>query len=231
MIRINLAPADELENPYWFVPDVAVFVVFGLASFLIVRSYLDSIREEIDLVREQTASYQENTAKLKPELARFDTLEKEIADLNNRIAALNRITVSKIERYKPVIVLEHLQSLRPEGLWYLEIKFDTGANSLEIRGGAFDNLIVAEFLSGLLSTKGQNVDPLDLRTQVYFDNLDLDFSNIGGNPSYVAFYQQFPSFTLRVQYHEKQENKDAPANADRRMGDGRMAGDLRRPDL
>ena len=38
--------------------------------------------------------------------------------LGQKLAILESLTGSKVDRYKPIIVLEHLQNLRLEGLWF-----------------------------------------------------------------------------------------------------------------
>ena len=53
------------------------------------------------------------------------------------------------------------------GFWYDALV--VGDNNVKIKGAAFNNILVAEFLTALESTKTQEVDPVDLRTYVYFD--------------------------------------------------------------
>ena len=140
--------------------------------------------------------------KLNPDLERFKGLDKDIQTLNIKLDALKNITVSKISKYKPVIVLEHLQNLKPDGVWFSHVAIGTslpplerdkeGANgnaipesldakgsapvdndSFEVVGQAFDNLLTAELMTAIRSTGSQELDEGDLRTQVFFADLAL----------------------------------------------------------
>ncbi len=217
MIRINLCPLDELESEYWYVPDLACAAAIMLLSFFGAHYYLSSIQDKIDVAYEQTESLKSNTQKLQPELQRFKTLDKDIQELNGKLSALKSITVSKVSKYKPVVVLEHLQSLKPDGVWFSDIKIgvsreaptpqnDGGAGGGDVNqswddfiitGQSFDNLLTAEFITAVRATSSQEAENSDLRTQVYFDDLVLQNAAIPGRPP-VSFPElsDMPEFTL-----------------------------------
>jgi len=226
MIKINLCPIDELENQYWYVPDLVVTALVGVAVFLALQFYLGTIQNEIDVVLADVASLEESTANLSPDLERFKHLGKDISDLNSKLNALTSITVSKIAKYKPVIVLEHLQNLRPEGVWFESVRIGFGdpvakggaagatnqppdqaasEDSFEIRGQAFDNILTAEFMTAIRSTDSQDIDSADLRTQVYFNDLTLVEANIGKGSSSRGFAELalFPVFSVRGYFRER----------------------------
>jgi len=226
MIKINLCPIDELENQYWYVPDLVVTALVGVAVFLALQFYLGTIQNEIDVVLADVASLEESTANLSPDLERFKHLGKDISDLNSKLNALTSITVSKIAKYKPVIVLEHLQNLRPEGVWFESVRIGFGdpvakggaagatnqppdqaasEDSFEIRGQAFDNILTAEFMTAIRSTDSQDIDSADLRTQVYFNDLTLVEANIGKGSSARGFAELalFPVFSVRGYFRER----------------------------
>ena len=66
---------------------------------------------------------------------------------------------------------------KPDGLWYDSLAMSD--TNVEIKGAAFDNIMIAEFLTALDSTKTQEVDHIDLRTQVYFDSANLEGTTLG----------------------------------------------------
>ncbi|MDA9951228.1 hypothetical protein N9D31_01510 [Oligoflexaceae bacterium] len=229
MIKINLAPEEELENKLWFVPLVIGAALLFFVSSYALEVYLDDIRVEIEIVENETKEHQRGFEELKSKQEEFKVRDAERGDLENRLAALQRITESKILRFRPVILLEHLQNLKPEGIWFSEVSLlktqpvvseefprpaaeiaptgdvEEGAgegveeaetetkpaplsnsqltaqrindeadkHSIKIVGRAFDNILVAEFLSALKSTQMQEVDPASLRTMVYFSEIEL----------------------------------------------------------
>jgi Tfp pilus assembly protein PilN len=218
MIKINLCPLDELDSPYWYVPDVVAAAIVAVAVFFATQYYLGNIQDQIDVVVAEAASLDENTAKLTPDLEKFKNLGKDIADLNSKLSALKSITVSKISKYKPVIILEHLQNLKPEGVWFETVRIGFNVNAaktgaaggagspqpaqaqaqaqaqevnedgFEVKGQAFDHILTAEFMTAIRSTENQEIDSGDLRTQVYFNELTL----IDANINKAAAGREFP---------------------------------------
>ncbi|MEZ4742704.1 MAG: hypothetical protein R3B45_09685 [Bdellovibrionota bacterium] len=180
MIKINLAPIDEIESPYWYIPEVAMFVLCLALSWFAAQYYLDGIKDNIANFEREIAEKNEAFRTISKATARYAALDKDIEKLNEKLNALQKITISKIARFLPIILLEHVQNLKPEGIWFNYISDDSEKNILTIVAKSFDSLLVAEFMSALDSTKLQEVDPSDLRTQVYFDQTKLErISTIG----------------------------------------------------
>lgn len=211
MIRINLAPPEELESPYWWVPDAVVFVVMLAFGIVVVNYYLGFRAAEIAKLNEETARLEATITNLEGAVQRHKDLMASIASLEQKRNALSRITESKLVRYLPIILVEHLQNLKPEGIWFTSVRFAPvaadipgsipqpapqttpapdgsvssnpqlpvsmpGSRKIEVDGFAFDNVILAEFMTALKSTRNQEMDSLDVRTQVYFDSVNLAFT-------------------------------------------------------
>ena len=200
MITINLAPPEELESPYWYLPDlaaVAVVVILGSFGWDMV---LDQTKAEIESLNNEASSYSQSYQEVSSELKRFNDLNKQIEELGQKKRALENITKSKLVRYMPVILLESIQVLKPDGLWVDSIRFfeEGGDNaegegipeakvisvapgenypfSIEILGNSFDNIILSEFLIALKATQNQEFEKDDLRTQIYFSQVDIEYS-------------------------------------------------------
>lgn len=219
MIRINLAPIEALDNKLWWLPDAAIFaLVLGLA-LTGVKFYLSATEDEIARLQQDQLTMEENLRAMEPELQRYEALGKKIGDLENLRGSLGRITESKLTRYLPIILLEHIQNLRPEGVWLTGLQFKTrqagpnapngatanpGQVEIEISGQAYDNVILAEFMTLLKATRNQDYDTADLRTQAFFDAVGLYFSDVktgvdgGGAPIGDVI-----SFKLGVTYQER----------------------------
>ena len=200
LIKINLAPPEELENPLWFIPDVAAFIVVAMISYFIVDSSLEKIRDEIELANIQAQELSDQNVRLKSQIKRFDELNNIKENLTRKRDAVEKITSSSLDRYLPIIILEHIQNLKPEGIWLKNISFmkteennelaavntqsagatnnNTGNfsegpnyNVVRIDGSGFDNMLIAEFILNLKSTMNQEFDESDLRSLVYFDDV------------------------------------------------------------
>ena len=174
MIKINLAPIEELENKFWYLPEILMAAMIGIGGHMGVQFYLSQIETEMTNLMDEKRDFDKSYRRLKPDLERFDSLNKEVDQLKKKLNSLRQITVSKIVRYKPVILLEHLQNLKPEGLWFNYLKDDSSDNIIRLVGGAFDHLLVAEFMSALTETRILEVDAADVRTQVYFPRVHLE---------------------------------------------------------
>ncbi|RZA13889.1 MAG: hypothetical protein EOP10_29000, partial [Proteobacteria bacterium] len=123
MIKINLTPFEELDNPRWWVPDaviiaIVVFLTFGGAYF-----YISTVEAEIAAKEAEKANMTAETAALQTEVAKFNDLNQKIATLDTRKTALQRITESKLMRYLPVILMENIQNLKPEKVWLTGLAF------------------------------------------------------------------------------------------------------------
>ena len=191
-ITVNLAPAEELENPYWYVPDLVTLLVVAMISYFIINSSLQQLRDEIEVANIEAEELTRQSVTLKSKTKRFDELNKFKENLIQKRDAVERITSSKLDRYIPIIILENIQNLKPDGIWLSSIAFmqtENGTvssnnkttdlsldkpedyNLVTIEGSGFDNMLIAEFIMNLKSTLNQTSDKSDLRSLVYFDEM------------------------------------------------------------
>lgn len=168
LIKINLCPPKELEIRFWYAADLATFALVSVILYSCVYIYFDQVQKHIDFLDAERLEFVKNTANLGPDIERYSEIDKKISILHKKIEALKKITVSKLAKYRPVILLEHLQNLRSEGLWFHRIVDESDHQILRLAGAAFDHLSIAEFLGSMHATQFQAVDPALLRTQIYF---------------------------------------------------------------
>ena len=92
MIRFNLTPLEELESPYWFVPDLIVAGLVGFLAYGGVSAYLNGIRDQIGASKAQTETYKSAMEKLQPQINQFTDLDTQNVALKTKIENLKRIT-------------------------------------------------------------------------------------------------------------------------------------------
>ena len=172
MIRINLAPKEELESQLWFLPELILMLVVGFVVFTVVALEMSDIKDNIATVTATRNDFNEKAKLILPKLERFKTLGKDKESLMVKLRALQMITDSKLAKYRPLIAIEHLQNLKPESVWLSSLTL-VEENKIEFDAFATDNILVAEFISALKSTQFQDTDPSDLRTQIYFSQVVL----------------------------------------------------------
>lgn len=207
MIKVNLVPLDELENQLWWVADAAVLLICAGLSFFGAQWYLGEIQKEIDETQARATSLEDNARQLEPEIERFKDLTQKKVALNEKLDSLKRITVTKISRFQPVIVLEHFQNLKPEGIWFTQLKIGSPNEGVfTLSGQGFDNLLIAEFMTSIRATESQERDDADLRTHIFFSNLTLSRSVVGAGSTSFQELNGFPQFELSGAIRDKGNN-------------------------
>lgn len=172
MLRIQLCPEGELENEHWYTYDALVFCVMAMLTWMAAGFWLNTMRDEILRLNDTAETWDKQTAEAQPMLQRHKALKSEIDVLDRKIEALKRITLNHPEKIRPIVVMEQLQTLRPEGLWYLTLTLDD-SNRLKIQGASMDSLLISEFLLGMRETMNPETWTNDVRTQVGFQNITV----------------------------------------------------------
>lgn len=214
MIEINLAPITETENKFWYLTDLVLLLCTTLIFSQLSNYYIHKREETIQSIRDQTLELTNQRKKLEPDLARYGLLVKQISDLKTKIEALEQITISKLERYLPVLLMEKIQSIKPDGIWFRSLNHDAAKRQIKILGNTVDSLYLAEFMRKLNETKEDLFSPKDLTSQIYFKDIQLNIltsnptqETKADNSTPSANNTDEPSFDLIISYEEKQNGK------------------------
>lgn len=162
-----------MRDRVWFIPELVLFLLVLGTSWGTAVWYLNSIREETALIQAQTEDIVQEITKLQSDVERFEQIAKQIEAIKQKLSSLENITVSKVERYLPIIVLEYLQGMKPEGMWFNSLRQNSKDQMITLEGGSFDNLLIAEFMNSLEQTKKQAVNVQDVRSYVFFSHFAL----------------------------------------------------------
>ncbi len=203
MIKINLTPEEELRSPLWWIPEVAIIVVIYLAASWAVNAQMQGLREKTAELDAQITQIEQSISSLQVKTKRYDNLDSQINDLKSKIDSLKGITVSIINRFRPIIILEHLQTIKPAGVWFDELAIDSKAETLSLKGEALHSLLVSEFITGLKSTAQTETDPSDLRTQVYFDDINLLETKMLGGSGRFKDVLDVRSYSINLKYKDR----------------------------
>jgi len=205
MIKIQLAPYDELQNNQWWVPDITAAALALFLSYWLVGNYVAHLETEIVEIQAQTEEFKRSIAAIQPEIVVFKGIEAKISELKSVISALSSITVSKLTKYRPVVILEQLQALKPEGLWFTSIEESTLARKITISGFSFDSILIGQFMSELSATKLQRFDPADIRSQINFSQVKLKVFENSKSGSALDEVQPkgFTKFDIYMNYEER----------------------------
>ncbi len=214
MIKINLAPIEELDSQFWWVPDFLVgFIVFAVAYFA-VTYYIGSIDDQIKAAYAEKSRMESTIAKLDPEVKRHTSLLEKRIKLSEKVDALKNITKVKLSRYMPVIVLEHIQNMKPAGVWFEELEVKKQGEEISLKGRALSNELIAEYIKILKESVNNLVDANDLRTQVYFYSDTLSFTRKSGDSERFPEVKNVVDFDLLfyAKTHESKDEKNKKEN-------------------
>lgn len=190
MLKIQLCPESELENEHWYTYDVLLLVVLSLIGWVAASFWLANLKQETERLNSVASSWEAQIEETQPLINKFNNLDADIALLNKKIEIIKRITAAHPEKVKPIVVLEQLQTLRPDGLWYLTMTLDE-ADHLHITGASTDSILISEFLLGVRETMNPDTWTDDIRTQIGFETIalkemkrtqgDSDLKDVGEN--------------------------------------------------
>ncbi len=148
MIRINLLPFKQLAAEVSRRREITIgAVVLGAGILAIAAVHFFQAY--------QLSSLESELATLRADLQTLNVKIKEVGELQNKIKDLrgkNKI-IADLNNKKsgPVLVMESLANATPPTLWLKDLKESGG--SLTINGLAVDNKTVADFITGLETSK------------------------------------------------------------------------------
>ncbi|MCX6118389.1 MAG: hypothetical protein NT027_12660 [Proteobacteria bacterium] len=172
MLKIQLCPIGELENKQWWIPDAASILAVLLVSWIGLDQVIGSVNEEIVRLNVTADDWTGQIAKLNPLIEKYKGLDAETAVLKKKIDVISRITVNKMDKVLPLVVLEQLQILKPAGLWYRDLEF-LDDKKVKINAASRESLLVSEFLLGLRETMNPATWNSDIRTQIGYQNVQI----------------------------------------------------------
>ncbi len=176
MIKINLTPELELESTYWYLPSVAIILVVAACGFFYAEYVVSDMRAQQITMDNDSREFVEKLAKIQSDVSRFAAIDESVKSRKQKLKILQDITGKKLERFKPVLIMDVLQVIKPAGVWFRSLEITNRGADVSIDGGSFDNIILAEFLTNIKVTASQKISISDIRTQIYFADMDFRFS-------------------------------------------------------
>jgi len=204
MIKIQLCPSGELENKNWWVADACVFVLIAFGGYVLMEQYFDGVRSDIARLQEKKVHWEQELASKQTGIEKFKNLNSEIELLKRKIGALSKITTSKVDKVKPLIALDQLQTLWMDGVWYEDLDYSSAGN-VRILASAHDSILIGEYMLGVRETMNPDTKNDDLRTQIGFDGLSLKNAtlNTSGDEIFRDIKKKM-QFELSARHVEKQ---------------------------
>jgi Tfp pilus assembly protein PilN len=180
MIRINLLKPETKEvreTPAEGMPEfktkkrprvgnlVFLLLIIALAGlYFYQKKAMDEERQLLSLAQEEKSKLQDVSAKL-------TELQKQKEAYDKKIALINLL---KSQRDLAVRIMDQLSRVLPEWVWLNDVTFET--KSVQIRGNALSNNLIADYISSLENSP-------------YFEGVNLISSTqrTQGNDQYLEF--------------------------------------------
>ena len=191
MIRINLLPFRVARKKENIRRQVSIFLLLILLTLVALFYYTQLITKQIQAVTAQTQQVNSQIAKFQEKAARVQKIKADLKRLDEKLDVVYSL---QAQRDKQLILFDMMTELIvPERMWLEQIK--TTATSVSIKGIAFDNPTIADFMKNL--ERSSLFSKVDLKTaQMKKFNNDL----------------MLKSFELLCQKAQpKKENTDAVA--------------------
>ncbi len=158
MIRINLLPFRVARKKENIRKQISIFLLLIFLTIVALIWYTMLINNQILTVREKTRQVNHQILKYKKKADRVAKIKKNLKILKEKLEIVSSL---KKQRGKQLILFDSMTDLIvPDRMW-LE-SFKTNENNVTIKGIAFDNPTIAEFMEKLENSP--IFDKVDLKT-------------------------------------------------------------------
>ncbi len=145
MIKINLLPFRIARKKENIRKQISIFLLFILLTMVALFWYTQFINKKITSIKDKTIQVNHQITKYKEKADRVAQIKKDLKILEEK---LEIVSLLKKQRKKQLILFDDMtQLIVPTRMW-LE-SFKTDHNSVTIKGVAFDNPTIADFMEKL----------------------------------------------------------------------------------
>ena len=163
MLEINLLPVREAKRKADVrqqLMQLLLAVIVTCGGIAVLHSRLMDDRSSAEV---RVSQMRQDLEQFEPQRLQVEAFKKKKAELEKKLDIIHGLEEA---RTGPVMLLAELASRAPANFTLTSVK--TKGNRIEMKGRSLDNEIVATFLSDLGASK-------------YFDQVDLDSTEIGQN--------------------------------------------------
>ena len=169
MIRINLL-GIEPTKPKRKRPELTVGGSESVTFLMAIGVTLALIAGAWWLQSNRLSRFQTELAEVEAERAELADIAAQVQDIEDRTESVDQkldvIVALKRNQSGPLLMLDQISRLMPDGLWLTSLDAQQGA--MVIRGSALSNVAVSDFVR-------------NLRFSPYFDDEDLEFTEDTGD--------------------------------------------------
>jgi len=158
MIRINLLPFRVARKKENIRRQISVFLLLILLTAVVLVWYTRVMNSQILIVKEKTKQVNAQILKYKEKADRVTKIKKDLKVLEEKLEIVSSL---QKQREKQLILFNGMTDLIVPGRMWLE-SIKTDKNNITIKGVAFDNPTIADFMEKL--EKSSLFSKIDLKT-------------------------------------------------------------------
>ncbi len=158
MIRINLLPFRVARKKENIRRQISVFFLMIVLTLVVLYGYTQMVNKEIEIVKDQTKQVNQQITKYKEKALRVKKIKKDLATLQEKLDIVGSL---QTQRDKQLVLFDAMTRLVIPGRMWL-VSFKTSSETVTIKGIAFDNPTIAEFMEKLENSP--LFDKVDLKT-------------------------------------------------------------------
>ena len=145
MIRINLLPFRAARKRENIRQQVSIFILLIIFLVLGLSYYSIHLDKKIKLIKNEVSRIENEIAKYKEKAKRVNEIKKAISIYEKKVDTIKSL---KSRRREVIVLLDNMTELIiPEKMWLVNLSIKR--NTVVISGTAFDQKIVADFMTRL----------------------------------------------------------------------------------
>ncbi len=158
MIKINLLPFRVARRKENIRKQISIFLLFILLTAVTLFWYTQSVNKQIVSTKAKTRQVHSQISKYKEKADRVTQIKNDLKTLNEKLEIVSSL---KKQRKKQLQLFDGMTDLIVPTRMWLE-SFKTNKNSVTIKGVAFDNPTIADFMEKL--ERSSLFSTVDLKT-------------------------------------------------------------------
>jgi len=160
MIKINLLPFRVARKKENIRKQISIFLLLILLTVVALSWYTLVINKQILTVKEKTKQVNRQILKYKEKADRVAKIKKDLKVLKDKLEVVSSL---KKQREKQLVLFDGMTDLVVPGRMWLQ-SFKTDKNTVTIKGIAFDNPTIADFMGRLENSPLFGFGKVDLKT-------------------------------------------------------------------
>ena len=183
-----------------------------MLGFATLRLKFGTLGNDLSAKRQELSSLEAQAASAKQFTTQYTSLQEVSNSKSHRYDLLADRLAEDFGKYQPLLVIDAIQAIKPEGVWFDDFKIERFGEDLEINASAKSGLLVAEFITKLKATYDSVAEKDDYLSQVKFRNISIGTVEKKGVHPDLPDIENYYSFPISFQMN-RNTNFSSPTSS------------------